>query len=71
MPMLKEPWFTDRGIGTLPMPASIAGWASLAVFIVLLLATGLSHSSAMWPLRVVLGASFVALSFIKSDRGAR
>lgn len=66
--MLKGPWFTDRGIGTLPMPTSAAGWLSTAAFIVALLATGLSHSSAIWPLRVLLGVSFVALSFIKSDR---
>ena len=69
--MIKGPWFTDRGIGILPMPASVAGWVSMGIFVVLLLATGLSHSPAMWPVRVALGVSFVALSFIKSDRGAR
>ncbi len=51
------------------MPVSFEGWASLAVFVGLLLATMLSHSALMWPARVMLGLVYFALSLLKSDRG--
>jgi hypothetical protein len=66
--MSKRPWFTDPRTGTLPMPISIEGWISLGLFVVALLATGLSHTPLMWPLRVALGAGYFVLSIVKSDR---
>jgi hypothetical protein len=67
--MSSKPWFHDARAGTLPMPVSIEGWVSLAVFAALLLATVLSHSALMWPARVMLGLGYFVLSLVKSDRG--
>jgi hypothetical protein len=66
--MSERPWFTDPRIGTLPMPISVEGWISLGVFVTLILATALSHSPFMWPLRIVLGAGYFILSLVKSNR---
>jgi hypothetical protein len=60
--------FTDPRTGTLPMPITVEGWVSLAAFVLLILATGLSHSFAMWPIRIALGAGYFVLSIAKSDR---
>jgi hypothetical protein len=68
--MSNKPWFHDARAGALPTPISVEGWASLAAFIVLLLATELSHSALMWPARVILGLGYFVLSLAKSDRGA-
>ncbi|WP_404710310.1 hypothetical protein [Sphingomonas sp. MMS24-J13] len=66
--MSNKPWFHDPRAGILPMPISIEGWISLAAFVALLLATGLSHSALMWPLRIALGGGYFVLSLAKSDR---
>jgi hypothetical protein len=67
-----RPWFSDRAIGTLfLLPITLWGWLALATFIVIVAATVVSNSELMWPIRMIACVAYLALSYLKSDRGSR
>jgi len=67
--MNREPWFEDRGIGTLFLrPVSPHGWAALLLYIILLLCSVVLPRGAAAPYCIILTVGYLALSYLKSRR---
>lgn len=67
--IMKRPWFSDPGIGTLfLMPVTLYGWLSLIVFIAVIAMSATIHEAWAWGFRIVFAFAFLGFSYFKSDK---